>query len=96
MTIRKFVHAIPDDPPKTACRFAVYAQIRPVPVPKTSMQELEEEIKSPTGSSTIRIPKLSVDGVLISEECGILYQIQDTEGLRFVWSSDRCSKLKQS
>jgi hypothetical protein len=46
------------------------------------MQELEEEIKKPTGSATIKMPKLSMDAILVSKECGILYQIYDTEGLR--------------
>ena len=94
LSMRTLVYHISDDTPKTACRFAVFAQIRPVPVPETLMQELEEEIKHPTGSSTITIPKLSIDGVMISKECGILYQIEDTEGLRCVHLSDRCSKLK--
>lgn len=93
LTMRTPVYYILDDT-KTACRFAVFAQIRPVPVPETLMQELEQEIKHPTGSSTITIPKLSIDGVMISKECGILYQIEDTEGLRCVYLSDRCSKLK--
>lgn len=92
LTIQTPVYSILDDP-KTACRFAVYAQIRPVPVPETLMQELEEEIKRPTGSSTIKIPRLSIDGVMISKECGILYQIEDTEGLRCAHISDRCPKF---
>ncbi|KAF8631897.1 hypothetical protein AX15_002157 [Amanita polypyramis BW_CC] len=71
-----------DDTPKTACRFALYAQIKPVPVPANLMQELEEEIKKPTGSATVNVPKLSINGLLISKECGVLYQIHDTEGLR--------------
>ena len=93
LTMRAPVYSILDDP-QTTCRFAVFVQIRPVPVPETLMQELEEEIKHPTGSSTITVPKLSIDGVMISKECGILYQIEDTEGLRCVHLSDRCLKLK--
>ena len=48
------------------------------------MQELEEEIQKPTGIWTIRPPKLSVDVLLISRECGIMYEIIESEGLRYV------------
>lgn len=48
------------------------------------MQELEEEVQRPTGRSTVKPPNLSVRGVLISRECGLLYEVGDTEGLRYV------------
>ena len=51
------------------------------------MKELEEEIQNPTGVSTVIPPKLSVNGVLVSKECGLLYAITDSEGLRFVLKS---------
>ena len=76
--------SLSEDPPKTACRFMLYAQMKPVPVSANLMQELEEEIRKPTGSTTVTVPKLSIDGLLISKECGVLYQIHRTEGLRFV------------
>lgn len=46
------------------------------------MLELEDELQTPTGIWTVKTPKLSVGGVLISTECGILYEIVNTEGLR--------------
>jgi hypothetical protein len=46
------------------------------------MAELESEIQSPTGIWTVPPPKLSVTGVLLSKECGILYELTNTEGLR--------------
>ena len=52
------------------------------------MQELEEEIQKPTGIWTIRPPKLSVNVLLISRECGIMYEIIESEGLRYV--TDYC------
>lgn len=48
------------------------------------MQELEEEIQKPTGIWTIHPPNLSVDVLLISRECGIMYEIIESEGLRYV------------
>ena len=46
------------------------------------MRELEDELQHPTGISTVSTPKLSVSGVLLSKECGILYEITNSEGLR--------------
>lgn len=46
------------------------------------MQDLESEIQHPTGISTVKPPKLSLSAVLLSKECGILYEIQSTQGLR--------------
>ena len=48
------------------------------------MQELEDELQNPTGISTVSTPKLSVSGLLLSKECGILYEITNSEGLRYV------------
>ncbi|KAG2011698.1 hypothetical protein CC2G_011786 [Coprinopsis cinerea AmutBmut pab1-1] len=71
-----------DDPPKTTCPFSFFAHINPIPVPEFLMEELEEEIQNPTGLTTISPPKLSINGVLVSKECGILYTLHDTDGLR--------------
>jgi transmembrane E3 ubiquitin-protein ligase len=66
------------------CPFTLYAQIGPTTVPEVLMQELEGELQKPTGIWTIKPPKLSVDGLLISKECGIIYEVINTEGLRSV------------
>jgi hypothetical protein len=71
-----------DEVPKTSCPFTFHAQIHPVGVPEYLMQELEDELQHPTGISTVSTPKLSVSGVLLSKECGILYEITNSEGLR--------------
>ncbi|GLB43394.1 putative ring finger [Lyophyllum shimeji] len=71
-----------DDAPKSDCGFTFHAQLHPVNVPEHLMRELEDEIQKPTGASTVVPPKLSVTGLLISKECGIMFEIGDTEGLR--------------
>ncbi|KAF6761571.1 hypothetical protein DFP72DRAFT_1041797 [Ephemerocybe angulata] len=71
-----------DDEPKTSCPFTFFGQIHSVPVPEYLMQELEEEIQTPTGITTANPPPLSMTGILVSKECGLLYEILDTEGLR--------------
>ena len=74
--------ACADDEPKTSCPFTFYGQIHPVPVPAVLMQELEEEVQNPTGAATVKPPPLSITGLLLSKECGLLYEITETEGLR--------------
>ena len=49
------------------------------------MQELEDELDTPTGISTIKAPELNVTGVLVSQDCGILYEIQKTTGMKYVF-----------
>ena len=48
------------------------------------MQELEEEIDNPTGITTVRAPEMKLSGVLISKNCGILYELPDIQGLKCV------------
>ncbi|KAJ3503089.1 hypothetical protein NLJ89_g8591 [Agrocybe chaxingu] len=71
-----------DEAPKTTCPFTFHAQIHAVPVPERLMQELEDELQNPTGIRTVSTPRLSISGVLISKECGILFELKRTEGLR--------------
>lgn len=47
------------------------------------MLELEEEIQRPTGIWTVKPPKLTIRGLLISKECGVMYEVNRTDGLRF-------------
>ena len=73
-----------DESLKSSCPFTFFAQISPSDVPAALMQELEDELQTPTGIPTIRAPPLSVNGLLISKECGIIYEVVNTEGLRYV------------
>ena len=50
------------------------------------MAELEEEIQKPTGVSTVDPPRIAVDALFLSKDCGILYEIHEAEGLRFAFS----------
>jgi len=76
-----------DVAPKTTCSFTFYAQLHPVQVPEHLMQELEEELQNPTGIRTVPTPKLTISALLVSKECGIVYEVTKTEGLRFVHPS---------
>lgn len=72
-----------EEAPKSTCPFAFFAQLHPVDLPEDIMQELEEETQRPTGIWTVSPPKMSLSGLLISKECGIMYQVTKTEGLRY-------------
>ncbi len=48
------------------------------------MKELEDEIDNPTGITTVRPPEMKLTGVLISKNCGILYELPDIDGLKYV------------
>ncbi|KAF9005970.1 hypothetical protein BDQ17DRAFT_1423692 [Cyathus striatus] len=71
-----------DEPPRSTCPFTFYAQMHPTGVPEHLMNDLEDEIQEPTGIWTVDPPKLSMTGILLSKECGLLFKVKDTEGLR--------------
>lgn len=64
------------------CGFSVYAQIAPSEISVKDMEDLEDELQKPTGRWTVKRPPLKLNGMLLSRECGILYKLHDTEGLR--------------
>ncbi|EJF60599.1 hypothetical protein BD309DRAFT_958957 [Dichomitus squalens] len=71
-----------DESPKTKCLFRFFGQLDVTTVPKELMDELENEIDEPTGITTVRAPELSLGGVLLSQDCGILYEIKHTVGVQ--------------
>ena len=48
------------------------------------MLELEQEVLDPSGISTVESPKMTLNGVLVSKLCGILYHIDESTGIRYV------------
>lgn len=46
------------------------------------MKELENELDTPTGISTVARPNLTVNGILISRECGIVLEVKEADGLK--------------
>ncbi|CAL1715555.1 unnamed protein product [Somion occarium] len=71
-----------DDNPKTRCTFDFFGQVDPSLVPQFQLEELEEEIDSPTGISTVKQPPLLMNGLLISKDCGMMYKLKDIRGLK--------------
>ncbi|KAJ3847287.1 hypothetical protein EV368DRAFT_51477 [Lentinula lateritia] len=74
--------SLEDLPPKTSCPFNLYAQIDSVNVPAYVIEAHEEEIQRPTGIRTNLPTRLTMKSILISKECGVLYEISNMEGLR--------------
>ncbi|KAI0666870.1 hypothetical protein C8Q78DRAFT_1057520 [Trametes maxima] len=73
-----------DESPKTKCSFKLFAQLEGSDVPKELMDELEGEIDEPTGITTVKSPEFSLDGVLLSQDCGILYEMKHALGVQWV------------
>ncbi|KAH0836346.1 hypothetical protein J3R83DRAFT_7899 [Lanmaoa asiatica] len=69
--------------PETGCGFVVHAQIEPSPISADLMQDLEDELQKPTGKWTAKRPPLRLNGMLVSRECGLLYRLHHTDGLRY-------------
>ncbi|EIW79060.1 hypothetical protein CONPUDRAFT_107113 [Coniophora puteana RWD-64-598 SS2] len=70
-----------EEPLFSSCGFNFYAQLAPLALPVARMAIVEEEIQHPTGLP-VDIPQLDFRGVLLSRECGLLYQMHSTEALR--------------
>ena len=75
-----------DESPKTKCLFRLFGQLNATTVPKDLMDELESEFDEPTGITTVKAPELSLDAVLLSQDCGILYEIKHAVGVQCVIS----------
>ncbi|KAJ7606163.1 hypothetical protein DFH06DRAFT_1251770 [Mycena polygramma] len=70
-----------DEGPRTSCPFSLYVVLDPVNVPETDLREFEEEIQQPAGIWTVKPPPMSISGLLMSKECGILYEFHETDGV---------------
>jgi hypothetical protein len=65
------------------CLFTFYGQLAATHVPEDLMLELEQETFDPSGISTVDPPKMLLNGILISQPCGILFQFDEVTGLRY-------------
>jgi len=71
-----------DDSPLSKCSFKFFGQINCTHIPQQVMQEVEEEIDKPTGVSLAGPPPLTMQGVLVSRNCGILYELKEVTGVK--------------
>lgn len=71
-----------DDGPKTSCSFKFFGQIQRSNIPQALLQEVEDEIDEPTGISTIHAPEMKLQGVLVSQNCAMVYELPDISGMK--------------
>ncbi|KAJ7760513.1 hypothetical protein B0H16DRAFT_1532543 [Mycena metata] len=70
-----------DEAPQTTCPFSLYMVLNSVEVPENLLREFEDEIQQPAGIWTIKPPPMTISGLLMSKDCGILYEFHKTEGV---------------
>ncbi|KAL0570589.1 hypothetical protein V5O48_011372 [Marasmius crinis-equi] len=71
-----------NEAPKTTCSFHFFAQLDSVNMPEYFMQEYESEMQNPTGLRPLQPPNLSMKAVLVSKECGIMFEIGNVTNTR--------------
>jgi transmembrane E3 ubiquitin-protein ligase len=71
-----------DVPADTHCHFQLYGQLIPSPLSDYEMNRLESEMEKPTGVQTPSKPPLSMDAVLLSKNCGLIYQATHLKGTK--------------
>lgn len=64
------------------CSLTLFMQLKPTSIPRDRMRELEAEMLNPTGITTVKDPGIKIEGVLVSKECGFVWELQDGEGVR--------------
>jgi transmembrane E3 ubiquitin-protein ligase len=74
-----------DENPVTRCSFTFHGQIDPLFVPQVLINEYEREMDDPSGLPLENLPKLRLNGVLMSEECGVLLELEDVTGVSYVY-----------
>ncbi|THH29492.1 hypothetical protein EUX98_g4697 [Antrodiella citrinella] len=68
--------------PQSRCSFQFFSQLNSTSLPLPVLQEIEQEIDKPTGISVVGSPPLIMQGVLISRNCGILYELKEMTGVK--------------
>jgi transmembrane E3 ubiquitin-protein ligase len=69
-----------DEVPRTRCSFTFHGQVRPLLVHREVVEEYERELQNPSGVPVENLLPPSFDGVLMSQECGILLELETVTG----------------
>lgn len=73
-----------DEVPLTRCSFTFHGQLRPLFLHQDTVDEYERELRNPSGVPVEALMQPSIDGVLMSEECGILLELEAIVGTSYV------------
>lgn len=71
-----------DGPAEANCHFQLYGQLSPAFISANGMQELENEMNEPTGIRLPSRPRLSMDTIALSKNCGIAIKANHLKGLK--------------
>lgn len=69
------------DAPPTACSFALWAQLAPLPDGTTQEQvdEVERELAHPDGRDVAHLPQPSLDAIAWSQNCNIVLKLKNSQ-----------------
>lgn len=67
---------------RTTCPFRLYGFVRPVGRSQEAVDAVEREQKEPSGIPVPVVPPLVIDAVLVSQECGLLIELEGLQGER--------------
>lgn len=70
-----------EDKSVTQCSFTLHGRMDQIMAPQQSIDEYEREIENPSGIPLNQLPKPRFNGVLMSEECGVLLEVEGLEGI---------------
>ncbi|TFK52045.1 hypothetical protein OE88DRAFT_1658813 [Heliocybe sulcata] len=79
-----FASVINDDQTQShpRCPLTLFFQLQPTGIPADRMRELEAELLKPTGITTVKDPGIKIEGVMVSKECGFVWELRESEGVR--------------
>jgi hypothetical protein len=67
---------------RTTCPFRLYGFVRPVDRSQEVIDTVEKEQREPNGVPIPIVPPLVIDAVLVSQECGLLIELEGLQGER--------------
>lgn len=73
-----------DDGSLTSCSFVFHGRLDPIFASQEIVDEYEREVEKPSGVPLEKLPQLRLTGALMSEECGILLELEDVAGITYV------------
>ena len=71
-----------DSEMQTTCPFRLYGFVRPVDRSQEVVDAIEKEQNEPSGVPVPVVPPLVIDAVLVSQECGLLIELEGLQGER--------------
>jgi hypothetical protein len=68
------------------CSFALLGQMQALHLPQSLVDEYQHEIRSPSGVPVRQMPPPNFNGILFSQDCGVLVEMETIVGKTYVVS----------